>query len=61
MLDELRQAARRASGDRALRKLLADCKRLLSERGEANSVAIAAALVERLTALPEEQEEAQPR
>ena len=56
MLDELRQAARRASGDRALRKLLADCKRLLSERGEANSVAIAAALVERLTALPEEQE-----
>ena len=45
MLDELRQVARRASSERALRKLLADCRRLLSERGEANSVAIAASLV----------------
>ena len=43
MLDELRHVARRASGDRALRKLLADCRRLLSERGEANSVASPAA------------------
>lgn len=56
MLDELRQAARRASQDRALRKLLADCRRLLSERGEANSVAIAGDLVERLRALPDEQQ-----
>ena len=54
MLDELRQVARRASSDRALRKLLADCKRLLSERGEANSVAIAGDLVERLGDLPDE-------
>lgn len=57
MLDELRQAARRASGDRALRKLLADCKRLLSERGEANSVAIAGSLVDRLGVLPDEQQQ----
>lgn len=56
MLDELRQAARRASGDRALRKLLADCKRLLSERGEANSVAIAGSLVDRLGVLPDDQQ-----
>ncbi|WP_418318551.1 malonyl-CoA decarboxylase domain-containing protein [Piscinibacter sakaiensis] len=56
MLDELRQAARRAGNERAVRKLLADCNSLLSERGEANSVAIAASLVERLEALPEEQE-----
>ncbi len=56
MLDEFRQAARRASQDRALRKLLADCKSLLTERGEANSVAFAASLVERLNELPEEQE-----
>jgi malonyl-CoA decarboxylase len=56
MLDELRQVARRASTDRAVRKLLADCKRLLSERGEANSVAIAGSLVERLAELPEDQQ-----
>ena len=56
MLDEIRQAARRASSDRALRRLLADCRRLLSERGEANSVAIAAELVDRLRTMPDEQQ-----
>ncbi len=56
MLDELREVARKAGSDRALRKLLADCKRLLSERGEANSVAIAGSLVERLAKLPDEQQ-----
>ena len=56
MLDELRQAARRASNERATRKLLSDCRSLLSDRGEANSVAIAASLVQRLETLPEDQE-----
>src|SRR2546425_1215514 len=44
MLAELRSAARRVGDQRALRSLLIDCRRLLSERGEANSVAIAAVL-----------------
>ncbi len=56
MLDELRQVARRASDQRAARKLLSDCRSLLSERGEANSVAIAAGLVQRLMTLSEDQE-----
>jgi malonyl-CoA decarboxylase len=59
MLDGLRSSARaaalRARGDRHLRALLADCRRLLSVRGEANSVAIAGALIERVRALPDEQ------
>ena len=53
MLDEIREAARRAGEERALRSLLLDCKRLLSQRGEANSVAIAGKLIERFGALPE--------
>jgi malonyl-CoA decarboxylase len=56
MLDELRSAARKASGERSLRGLLADCKRLLSERGAANSVGIAHDLVARFCALPDEQQ-----
>ena len=64
MLDELRSAAQRAtqrvsqrgSQDRQLRSLLLDCRRLLSERGEANSVAIARQLVDRFAALPDEQQ-----
>jgi malonyl-CoA decarboxylase len=59
MLDDLtkdlREAARRVSGDFGLRALLSDCTRLLSERGEANSVAIARHLVARFAALPEAQ------
>lgn len=54
MLDELRSAARRVSGAHHLRSLMIDCKRLLSERGEANSVAIARDLVARFGALPED-------
>ena len=42
--------------DRALRGVLLDCRRLLSERGEANSVAIAHGLVERFGALTDEQQ-----
>jgi malonyl-CoA decarboxylase len=56
MLEELKSAARRASDGRQLRGLLLDCHRLLSERGEANSVAIARQLVARFSALPEEQQ-----
>jgi malonyl-CoA decarboxylase len=55
MLEELRTAARKVSQERALRSLLDDCRRLLSERGEANSVSIARGLVARFAALPEEQ------
>ena len=55
MLEELKIAARKVQGERDLRGLLGQCRRLLSERGEANSVAIASSLVERFTALPDEQ------
>ena len=51
MLDEIRNAARRAGDERALRNLLRDCRRLLSERGEANSVAIARQVVDRYRSL----------
>jgi len=55
MLDELKSAARKMSGDRLLRGLMVDCRRLLSERGEANSVAIAHDLVARFDTLPDDQ------
>jgi malonyl-CoA decarboxylase len=55
MFDELKTVARRVTGRHALRGLLADCHRLLSERGEANSVAIASDLVTRFDSLPDEQ------
>lgn len=48
MLDELRAAAMRQRGERVLRAVVAGCKRLLSERGETNSMAIARGLVERI-------------
>ncbi|HEY6133435.1 MAG TPA: malonyl-CoA decarboxylase family protein [Rubrivivax sp.] len=51
MLDELRQAALRQRGERLLRAVVLGCKRLLSERGETNSVAIARELIERLDEL----------
>ena len=56
MLDGLKSAARRVGDDRQLRSLMLDCKRLLSERGEANSVAIARQLVARFSSLPEDQQ-----
>ena len=55
MLDELKSAARKVGNDRHLRGLMIDCKRLLSERGEANSVTIARDLVARFRDLPDEQ------
>ncbi len=48
-------APRRAPTDAALRGLLADCRRLLGERGDANGAALAAALVSRIDALTEAQ------
>ncbi len=56
MLDSLRRAARRAGSERALRSLLADCRRILSVRGEANSVAIGSALVAHFAALSESEQ-----
>ena len=55
MLDELREAAARQRANHQLRSLVFGCKRLLSERGETNSMAIARQLVERIDMLPEEQ------
>jgi len=54
MLDELRQAAARQRANHQLRSLVFGCKRLLSERGETNSMAIARQLVERIDALGED-------
>ena len=50
MLDELRLAAARQRANHQLRSLVFGCKRLLSERGETNSMAIARQLVERIDA-----------
>jgi malonyl-CoA decarboxylase len=55
MLDELREAAARQRANHQLRSLVVGCKRLLSERGETNSMAIARQLVERIEALPDDQ------
>jgi malonyl-CoA decarboxylase len=54
MLDELKSAARRMSAERSVRTLLTDCQRLLSERGEANSVTIARDIVARFDTLAED-------
>jgi malonyl-CoA decarboxylase len=55
MLDELRQAAARQRANHLLRSLVLGCKRLLSEHGETNSMAISRQLVERIDMLPDEQ------
>jgi malonyl-CoA decarboxylase len=56
MLDELRSSAQRFSRERALRQVMTGCKRLLSERGEANSVAIARDLVTQFSKLSDDQQ-----
>ncbi|MEO6032707.1 MAG: malonyl-CoA decarboxylase family protein, partial [Burkholderiaceae bacterium] len=56
VLEGLRRAARQASGARSLRGVMTDCTRLLSESGEANSTAIASALVARFDTLSESQQ-----
>jgi malonyl-CoA decarboxylase len=58
VLDELRRAARRAADESAVRSVLRTCRRLLSERGEANSGAIARTLLERYAALGDAQQAA---
>jgi len=54
VLAELKAKADGLRQDHALRGLLAECRRLLSERGEANGPAIAAGIVERIDALADE-------
>ena len=54
MLDELRLAAARQRANHQLRSLVFGCKRLLSERGETNSMAISRQLIERIATLPDE-------
>ncbi len=44
-----------SAADRQLRPLLQDCRRLLSERGEANGPGIAAAIVRQIDALTDDQ------
>ena len=56
MLDGLKVAAQRVGSERHLRGLMLGCKRLLSERGEANSVAIARDLVAQFQHLPDGQQ-----
>lgn len=47
MFDELKNAARRLSTEHTVRRLRDDCRRLLSERGEGNSVALAREILQR--------------
>lgn len=53
MLDDVRQAAQRVGAQRRLRAVLHTCRRLLSVRGEANSVAIGRELLAGYGALDE--------
>ena len=48
MLDDIRQAAARHRTARAVRRMKADCKRLLGEKGELGGMAITADLIDRL-------------
>ena len=54
MLAELKSKAQGLRQDHALRSLLMQCRRLLSERGEANGPAIALSIVERIDALADD-------
>ena len=53
MFEDLKTAARKVGDSRRLRGLIDDCHRLLSARGEANSVALARELTGHFEALPE--------
>lgn len=48
LLDELREAASRQRTERAVRRLMADARRLLGEKGELGGMATGAALVEQM-------------
>ena len=54
MLDDIRHAAARQRTARAVRRMKADCKRLLGEKGELGGMAITADLIERLDGLADE-------
>lgn len=54
MLAGLKNVVKKASNKRALSTLMGDCKVLMSERGQANSVAIAHQLIEHFEHLPED-------
>ena len=54
MLDDIRHAAARQRIARAVRRMKADCKRLLGEKGELGGMAITADLIERLDSLDDE-------
>ena len=54
MLDEVRAAALRQRRERSVRRMVADCKRLLGEKGELGGMAIAAGLIERLDGLDDD-------
>jgi malonyl-CoA decarboxylase len=54
VLAELKARALVMRHDHALRGLLGECRRLLSERGEANGPAIAASIVERIESLADD-------
>ena len=55
MLDEIRAVALRQRRERAVRRMVADCKRLLGEKGELGGMAIAAGLIERLDGLDDDE------
>ncbi len=55
MLDDIRHATARQRTARAVRRMKADCKRLLSEKGELGGMAITADLIERLDSLADEE------
>jgi len=58
MLDDIRHAAARQRTARAVRRMKADCKRLLGEKGELGGMAIATDLIERLDSLADDELEA---
>ena len=55
MLEDIRHAAARQRTARAVRRMKADCKRLLSEKGELGGMALARDLIDRLETLADEQ------
>jgi malonyl-CoA decarboxylase len=55
VLDEIRAVALRQRRERAVRRMVADCKRLLGEKGELGGMAIAAGLIERLDGLDDDE------
>lgn len=55
MLEDIRHAAARQRTARAVRRMKADCKRLLGEKGELGGMAITADLIERLDDLADEE------